>query len=88
MVYVVVLRGTPQVLDAARQQLVGLANGWELLAENVYLIGQAEAHPEALRNFIRRQPGIEVVVMGLSGAWASGGCANLAAWLRAAQNMF
>jgi hypothetical protein len=90
MVYVVVLRGTPNAVTMAHQQLVLTSNGWEQLGPNVYLVGQEEARAESLRNFLRRQPGVDVAVLQLSGGWATGGntFGNIAQWLRAAQHMF
>lgn len=87
MVYVVVLRGTEPAVAPAKQQLIASSNGWKSLGNDVYLVGQEEAHPETLRNFMRRHPGVEVAVMQLNGSWASGGCQDLANWLRAAENM-
>jgi hypothetical protein len=88
MVYVVVLRGTQQAVNLARQQLIAASNGWQLVAEDVYLVGQPNTHAESLRNFLRRIPDVEVAVMQLAGSWATGGRADLAGWLKSAAHQF
>jgi len=88
MVYLVLLRGEAADVAHARQQLIASSNGWKELGPNVLLVGQPDARPESLRNFLRRQPNVEVAVMQLNGGWAAGGCDDVADWLRAAVRMF
>ena len=87
MVYLVVLRGPNVAVSATREQLRRAATGFFPLNDTTFLMGQS-AGTEALRNFINRHPDIQVAVMELSGAWASGGLPELTQWLRNAEGIF
>lgn len=87
MVYLIVLRGRPQVVAEMREHVIRVSNGWQDVAPGVLLIGQTSSM-EAIRAFLMHTPGIELAIVQLNGAWTAYGCADIANWLTAAEPVF
>ena len=98
MVYVVVLKGLPVIVTAGVTTCRQISNGFSAVTSpqpglplglrTEVVVIQSEHTVEVLRNFLIRSRGLEVLVMQLSGAWASQGLNEVVQWLQGAQLFF
>jgi hypothetical protein len=96
MVHLLVLQGTPTTVQMGVQLAQRAGDGWSVLtlpnfAERMTtatVLVQSGHTPDVLRNFLGRQPNLEVLVARLEGDWATTGAGVLAGWLRDHQPFF
>ena len=84
MVHVIIGQGPIQIIE---QRVAALSNGWQRLAQGVWLMGSNHP-PGILRDQFNDLPGARVAVLRLHRNWATGAMPDVANWLQAAHGIF
>lgn len=88
MIHAVVIEGTPAALARSTQIITGFAGGWTKVQSNLWVIETRMSARDVRDLLTANVRGLQIVVMELSGGWASTGFPEQTNWLKSADGYF